>query len=109
MRPRLSPPPVLATAPRYALRPAAQMQPESVPKCSGIGAQVLRNGCPDGAGISAQVRPESVPRWVRNTQLERLDHAATEMSEGTKRFFAQATLCQKDRRRPHYPAQFHSG
>jgi hypothetical protein len=43
------------------------MQPESVPKCSGIGAQVLRNQCPDASGISAQVPPEPVPKRVRNT------------------------------------------
>jgi hypothetical protein len=47
MRRSLSPPPMIATAPRYA--------PNQLPRCG-------RNQCP-GA-------PESVPKWLRNTQSQ---------------------------------------
>ncbi|MDB4988254.1 MAG: hypothetical protein JWN04_3432, partial [Myxococcaceae bacterium] len=48
-------------------------RPRCYPSCrtspSGIGAQVLRKRCPDASGISAQVAPEQVPKWLRNTQI----------------------------------------
>ena len=83
MRPKLSPLPGFATTPRYA----ARIAPESAPRCSGIGAQVLRNECPGVTGIRAQVSPERVPRCVRNTHptiadavLDRLVHNAHKLT-----------------------------
>ena len=49
--------------------------PEWLPRCSGMAAQMLRNGCPGAperlprcSGTAAQVLPERLPRSARNPQ-----------------------------------------
>jgi len=41
-----------------------------MPKCSGIGARVLRNHCPGIIGMVARVPPESLPEFFRNMHTE---------------------------------------
>lgn len=54
---------------RFSSENQAPMACGLAPKCVGISAQVLRNGCPSASGIGAQVPSESVPESARNTHL----------------------------------------
>ena len=58
------------------------------PGCSGMAAQVLRNGCPGPAGMAAQIRPES----AAHTGDHCVACITTDLSDDTQRELRQQLL-----------------